>query len=118
MFFAASVSYSSFPAYSPTIFRDMRYSNINAQGLSAPPYFVAFLFALLTTWLANQSQQRGLMLIFTPIIGGAGYVVLATVRMVGVRYFSTFLAAAGVFATISNNLAKTLNKSSGLVLSG
>ncbi|KAI9687394.1 MAG: hypothetical protein M1820_010476 [Bogoriella megaspora] len=109
MYFSANVSYASLPLYLPTILADMGYSNINAQGLSASPYFTAFLFALITTWLADRTQQRGLVLVVTSIVGGIGYVVLATVKTVGVRYFATFLAAAGVFSTIPNILAWTLN---------
>jgi len=88
----------------------MGYSNIDAQGLSAPPYFAAFILALVTTWLADKSQQRGLTIAFTSILGGIGYIVLAKVENVGVRYFATFLAAAGVFSTIPNILAWTISK--------
>ena len=87
----------------------MGYSSINAQGLSAPPYFIAFLFALITTFLADRTQQRGFVLIITSLVGAIGYIVLATVETVGVRYFAVFLAAAGVFSTIPNILAWTLN---------
>jgi cyanate permease len=113
MYFAANVSYSSLPAYLPTILKDMGYSSINAQGLSAPPYFVAFLCAIFTTWLADRAQQRGFVLVATSLVGGIGYIVLATVKTVAVRYFATFLAAAGVFATIPNILAWTLSESRG-----
>lgn len=88
----------------------MGYSSIDAQGLSAPPYFVAFLSALLTTYLADRTQQRGITLIITSLVGGIGYVLLATVKTVGVRYFAVFLAAAGVFSTIPNILSWTLSK--------
>ena len=110
MYFSANVSYASLPVYLPTILADMGYSKINAQGLSAPPYFVAFLFALVTTSVADKTQQRAVVLMITSIIGGIGYVVLATVTTVGVRYFATFLAAAGVFSTIPNILAWTLSR--------
>ena len=30
-------------------------------------------------------------------VGGIGYVLLATVKSVGVRYFGVFLAASGIF---------------------
>ncbi|KAH8692159.1 major facilitator superfamily domain-containing protein [Talaromyces proteolyticus] len=109
MYFGANVSYASLPVYLPTILSAMGYSSINAQGLSAPPYFVAFLFALITTYIADRTQQRGLMLFATSIVGGIGYVVLATVTTVGVRYFAVFLASAGVFSTIPNIIAWTLN---------
>ena len=112
MYFSANVSYASLPAYLPTILGGMGYSSINAQGLSAPPYFSAFLCALATTWVADRTQQRGLVLVGTSLVGGIGYIILATVTTVGVRYFATFLAAAGVFSTIPNILAWTLSKSS------
>jgi hypothetical protein len=112
MYFGANVSYASLPVYLPTILAKMGYSNIHAQGLSAPPYFVAFLSALITTWIADKTQQRGLMLIATSLIGGTGYIILATVTTVGVRYFAVFLAASGVFSTIPNILAWTLSTSS------
>ncbi|KAI0395220.1 MFS general substrate transporter [Xylariaceae sp. FL0594] len=109
MYFAGNVSYSSLPVFLPTILKDLGYTAINAQGLSAPPSFIAFLCALITTWIADKTQQRCLVLFFTSIVGGIGYIVLATVETVGVRYFATFLASAGVFSTIPNILALTLN---------
>ncbi|GAO13544.1 hypothetical protein UVI_02015820 [Ustilaginoidea virens] len=87
----------------------MGYSSVNAQGLSAPPYLVAFLSALMTTYVADGTQQRGLMLAATSLVGGIGYVLLATVETLAVRYFAVFLAAAGVFSTIPNILSWTLN---------
>ena len=109
MYFSANVSYASLPVFLPTILKDMGFSSINAQGLSAPPYFVSFFFSLLTTWIADRFQQRGLMCFTVATIGGIGYIVLATVSSVGVRYFAVFLAAAGVFPTIANILPWVLS---------
>lgn len=110
MYFCGNVSYSSLPVFLPTILKDMGYTAINAQGLSAPPSFAAFLFALITTWIADKTQQRCLVLVITSAIGGIGYIILATVETIGVRYFATFLASAGVFSTIPNILGLTLSK--------
>ncbi|KAI0419649.1 major facilitator superfamily domain-containing protein [Xylaria grammica] len=109
MYFSGNVTYSSLPVFLPTILKDMGYTAINAQGLSAPPSFAAFLCALITTWVADKTQQRCFVLFITSAVGGAGYIILATVETVGVRYFATFLASAGVFSTIPNILALTLN---------
>ena len=111
MYFSVNVSYASLPVYLPTILAKMGYSSINAQGLSAPPYFAAYLFANITTFIADRTQQRGLVLIITSLVGAIGYIVLATVTTVGVRYFAVYLAAAGVFSTIPNILAWTLSRS-------
>ncbi|KAI1775691.1 MFS general substrate transporter [Hypoxylon cercidicola] len=109
MYFCGNVTYSSLPIFLPTILQDMGYTSIDAQGLSAPPSFVAFLCALVTTWIADKTQQRCYVIALTSVIGAIGYVVLATVESVGVRYFATFLASAGVFSTIPNILGLTLN---------
>lgn len=44
------------------------------------------------------------------MVGGTGYIILATTDTIGVRYFAVFLAAAGVFSTIPNILAWTLSR--------
>ena len=57
------------------------------------------------------------MLTVTSLVGGIGYIILATKDTIGVRYFAVFLAAAGVFSTIPNILAWTLSKILRLILS-
>ncbi|KAI1388760.1 MFS general substrate transporter [Hypoxylon trugodes] len=109
LYFCGNVTYSSLPVFLPTILEDMGYTAIDAQGLSAPPSFAAFLFALITTWIADKTQQRCFVIFVTSVVGGVGYIILATVDTVGVRYFATFLASAGVFSTIPNILGLTLN---------
>jgi dipeptide/tripeptide permease len=87
----------------------MGFTSIHAQGLTAPPYFLSFLVCIASTYIADRTRQRGLMIITLSLIGGIGYVILATCKGVGVRYFAIFLAAAGVFPSISNILPWVLN---------
>lgn len=110
MYFCVNVSYSSLPVFLPTIIQDMGYTSINAQGLSAPPSFAAFAAALGTTWVADRKQQRCIVILGSSLVGGVGFILLACVETVGVRYFATFLASAGVFSVVPNVLAITLSK--------
>lgn len=87
----------------------MGFTSVNAQGLTAPPYFLAFGICILSTWLGDRLQQRGLLIALLSLVGCAGYVVLATARSVAARYAGVFLAAAGVFPAIANILAWVLN---------
>lgn len=82
---------------------------MNAQGLSAPPYFAAFIVTLATTYIADRTQQRGFTVIILSIIAGVGYIMLGTAPSNSVRYAGAFLAAAGVFPTIANVLPWVLN---------
>ena len=109
MYFSCNVSFSSLPVFLPTILKEMGFSSVNAQGLTAPPYFVSFLFTIFTTYVADRIQQRGLMIIFLSCVGGIGYILLATCKSVGPKYFGVFLAASGVFPCIANILPWVLN---------
>ncbi|EED22082.1 MFS transporter, putative [Talaromyces stipitatus ATCC 10500] len=109
MYFSCNVSYSSLPVFLPTILEDMGYSSVNAQGLEAPPFFLAFLVTIFSTWVADRLEQRGLVIAVLSTIGAVGYVIVAAAEPVGVRYFGVFLAASGVFPAIGNILSWVLN---------
>lgn len=109
MYFSCNVSFSSLPVFLPTILEDMGFTAINAQGLTAPPYFASFLVTIATTWLADRLQQRGLVIALSSLVGAIGYVLLAACTSVGVRYFGVFLAAVGVFPSIANILPWVLS---------
>ncbi|ESZ98731.1 hypothetical protein SBOR_0969 [Sclerotinia borealis F-4128] len=109
MYFSCNVSFASLPVFLPTILAAMGFSNINAQGLSAPPYFLAFLVVILTTWLADKYSQRGYTILVLSLIGAAGYIMLAVSSSTGVRYAGVFLAASGIFPAIGNILPWVMN---------
>ncbi|KAJ5779146.1 Major facilitator superfamily domain general substrate transporter [Penicillium paradoxum] len=109
MYFSCNVSFSSLPVFLPTILKQMGFTAINAQGLTAPPFFASFLVTIATTWVADRIQQRGLMVAGLSLVGGVGYILCATCKSVGVRYFGVFLAACGIFPSIANILPWVLN---------
>jgi dipeptide/tripeptide permease len=109
MYFSCNVSFSSLPVFLPTILSEMGFTSIQAQGLSAPPYFLAFLLTIATTYIADRTQQRGLTIIVLSLIGAAGYILLAATSGTGPRYTGVFLAAAGIFPCIGNILPWVLN---------
>lgn len=109
MYFSCNVSFSSLPVFLPTILEEMGFSSINAQGLTAPPYFASFLVTIATTWIADRFQQRGLTIAICSVVGAVGYTLLATTLSVGVRYLGVFLAAVGVFPCIANILPWVLS---------
>lgn len=110
MYFSCNVSFSSLPVFLPTILNDMGFNAIDSQGLTAPPFFFSFLVTVLSTYVADRIQQRGYMLMFLSCVGGIGYILLATCKALGLRYFGVFLAAAGVFPCIANILPWVLSK--------
>jgi retrograde regulation protein 2 len=109
MYFSCNVSYSSISVFLPNILKEMGFTSINAQGLTAPPYFLSFLLTIATTWTADRLQQRGLMIAFLSLIAAVGYVLLATCTSIAVRYVGVFLATCGIFPSIANILPWVLN---------
>ncbi|KAK7967875.1 uncharacterized protein PG986_002152 [Apiospora aurea] len=90
MYFSCNVSYASLP-----VFR--------------APFFLSACLTVLTTWVADRTRQRGLVIIGLCLVASAGYVLLATCRGVAARYAGVFLAAAGVFPAIGNILPWVMN---------
>ncbi|EFQ94385.1 hypothetical protein PTT_07951 [Pyrenophora teres f. teres 0-1] len=109
MYFSGNVAFSSLPVFLPTILAEMGFSKVHAQGLTAPPFFLSFLTVIATCYIADRTQQRGIMIAILTAIGGTGYVILATTKTVGARYFGVFLAAAGIFPAIGNVLPWVTN---------
>lgn len=90
----------------------MGHSCVNAQDLTAPPFFLSFLATIVSVYVADKTQQRGTAVIVLSMIGFTGYVLLATCNTIGVRYIGVFLAAAGIFPTIANILPWVLSECS------
>jgi len=109
MYFSCNVSFSSLPVFLPTIITEMGFSRVTAQGLSAPPYFLAFIVVVLSCWIADRTAQRGYTIIFLSILGAVGYIMLATASSVGVRYAGVYIAASGIFPAIGNVLPWVMN---------
>ncbi len=99
MYFSCNVSFASLPVFLPIILAEMGFSSINAQGLTAPPFFFSFLVTITASYIGDKWQRAYLIMILSAV-GGIGYVILATTKGVGPRYFAVFLAAGGVFPTI------------------
>jgi hypothetical protein len=85
------------------------FTAVNAQGLTAPPFFLSFLLTCFTAYIADKTQQRGIMIMILSAIGGIGYILLAAAKSVGARYTGVFLAAAGIFPAIANILPWVLS---------
>lgn len=83
----------------------MGFQSVTSNGPSAPPYFLAFLCAVLMAFLGDRTKQRALLVCFSTLVGSVGYTVLCKSNTLGVRYFAVFLISA-VPNTVSWNLSR------------
>lgn len=116
MHFGCNYSFAALSNFLPTIVKEMGYSSINAQGLTAPAYFTAFLLCVLAAYVSDRYGWRGYIVAGFASIGVVGYGLLAGVQdenATGVRYLGIWLAACGVFPALCINVTWLFNNQGG-----
>ncbi|KAF8421249.1 major facilitator superfamily domain-containing protein [Tirmania nivea] len=114
MFFSCNVGFSSLPVYLPTILNDMGYTRLQSQALSAPPYLLAFLSVILTTYLSDRHRSRSMFIITHALIAFLGYLFLAVSPLTLTSgsiwgYLAIYPIAIGVFSAVSLVIPWALN---------
>jgi MFS family permease len=114
MFMSCNVAFSSMPVFLPTIIKDMGYSSIHAQALSAPPYLVAFIVVILTAYYSDRYQTRAYPIIFHALLAATGYLILAISGYVKsenvmIRYMALYPAISGFFSAITIIITWNIN---------
>ena len=93
----------------------MGFSALKSQALAAPPYLIAFLVVLLTSWLSDRWRNRSIFVCFHALLAATGYSVIAIAGSkqenagVGWRYAGVYLAAMGFFSAITIIITWTIN---------
>ncbi|KAH8696456.1 putative MFS transporter [Talaromyces proteolyticus] len=111
MFLGCNVAFSSMPVFLPTIIKNMGYSPLASQVLSAPPFLVAFVVVLITASLSDRSRSRSPYLIFHALISAAAYLVIGLTGYFHshfpksldtvIRYICIYPATSGFFSAIT-----------------
>ncbi|EXF73620.1 major facilitator superfamily transporter [Colletotrichum fioriniae PJ7] len=113
MFFLTNMAYSSLPVFLPKILTEMGHSRLASQGLSAPPYFLAFLAVLFTAHLSDRAQTRSVPIVLHALASAGGYAALALAKPIGLsplmRYLAVYPAAIGFFNVVTLTVAWSIN---------
>lgn len=116
MHFCCNYSFAGLSNFLPTIVKDMGYTSVNAQGLTAPAYFGSFLCCLFAAWVSDRYGKRGWVVAGFATMGTIGYLLLAVIQdehKTGARYAGIWLAACGVFPALAINITWLLNNQGG-----
>lgn len=114
MFFSCNVAFGSIPVFLPTIIRDMGFSSMTAQGLTAPPYLVAFAVFIATAHLSDRLQTRSTFVIAHSLLAALGYALIAILGHrrsphTLARYLALYPAISGFFSSITVIITWTIN---------
>lgn len=109
MYFCYNVSFASLPLFVPTIISQMgKFTQIEANGLSAPPYLLCFFTILLITYLSDRVGVRGPFIVLCAWTAGLGFLLQANTSTVAPRYVGVFLSVQ-IFICVPLTLAWVAN---------
>nr|POF17465.1 putative transporter c11d3.18c [Quercus suber] len=122
-FFLILIPIYSYSLFLPTIISGLGYKNVQAQLLTVPPNFLAFLVVIGASFISDRIKMRGPCICVGLSMAAVGYIMQIASHKGAVRYAGTFFVAAGAFpcsplvlAWLSNNLAPHYIKATGLGL--
>lgn len=123
MYFGCNVCFASLPLFVPTIISQMGvFTDIQANGLSAPPYLLCFISIVTCAFISDRVGVRGPFVAGAALIAAIGYILLGTSKVVAVRYFGLFLATiiftsvALLLSWVANTHATDSKRAAGLAI--
>ncbi|ORX89998.1 MFS transporter [Basidiobolus meristosporus CBS 931.73] len=88
----------------PTIVRDLGFTNVTAQLLTAPPYALGFIFTIAMAFHSDYRQERGYHVLGQSLLGALGYFLLLVLADTKALYAAASIATIGVFSCIPISL--------------
>lgn len=97
----------------------MGYSSLTSQALSAPPYLVAFVVVLVTTYISDRNRSRSPYLILHALLSSLAYLAIAATGYFHahmspwihtfIRYICVYPATSGFFSAITLIITWTMD---------
>ncbi|KAF3912202.1 hypothetical protein ABW21_db0208814 [Orbilia brochopaga] len=117
-FAGAAGALYAFSLFLPTIISNLGYKATRAQLMTVPVYAVAAVCTIITGFLADRFQRRGVFNMGCGLIAVIGYSILLGSKNYKLSYAGTYLAAAGVYPCISNTITWVSNNAEGVYKRG
>ncbi|KAK5044619.1 hypothetical protein LTR84_010633 [Exophiala bonariae] len=111
--FCSLLTMNSMALFVPSLLTAMGYSGIHSQLLSVPPYAWAACVCVCVTLLSDKTRRRGVWILLVMPCTAVGFIILLTVKTVGVRYFALFLCLTGAFTASPMFVAWVVDNSAG-----
>ncbi|KAJ7063698.1 major facilitator superfamily domain-containing protein [Mycena amicta] len=96
-FFFSGVVLYSLAYFVPPLVQSLGYTAAKAQLMSVPPFSVAFVLTMITSFISDRYQARGAMIVFCSVLIVAGFAMWLGSTNHHVQYGSLFLSVSGVY---------------------
>jgi dipeptide/tripeptide permease len=87
-----SLSLAVASVFLPTIVGTLGFTSVRANLMTVPVYASAYICLLITAWLSDSFQKRGIPIALGGLIAGIGYILLGVLKNNDARYIMCFLA--------------------------
>ncbi|KAF2107391.1 retrograde regulation protein 2 [Lophiotrema nucula] len=94
----AAVVSMSFTYFFPSIVQTLGYPRVETLLLTAPPYFLAFLFSVTNSWHSGRTGEHCFHIVCACLLSAVGQIISMSTHNTGARYFAMFLQATGAFS--------------------
>ncbi|BGP00241.1 hypothetical protein JCM10021v2_003922 [Rhodotorula toruloides] len=111
--FGNGMTLYAFSYFTPTIVATFKYTTVQTQLLTVPPFVCAFLMTMFNAWWSDRYGRRGLCVILMSLLSLVGYIMFLKSLSTAVRYVSLFLAITGVYSTAPALVTWLPNNSAG-----
>lgn len=101
LYFFLIVPAYGYAYFAAAIVKSLKYSPIQTQFHSVPPWVVAFGFSMIFATISDKVRHRGSFVIFSCLVAIAGFIMLlANKTNTHVRYGGLFLIASGLYTAM------------------
>lgn len=97
IFFFSGVVLYSLAYFTPSIVQSLGFTASRAQLMSVPPFSVAFVLTMITAYISDRYQCRGLVTVFGSVLCTAGFAIFLASKNQHVQYGSLFLSIPGTY---------------------
>lgn len=95
----------SLSSFMPSMIKGMGYTSVNAQLMSVPVYFIAFVSTITFGILSDKFKKRGIFLLGLMSTILIGFIIIVACQLSQVRYAGVCIAAFGLYPCIAIFLA-------------
>ncbi|KAF5337619.1 hypothetical protein D9758_014928 [Tetrapyrgos nigripes] len=124
IFFLDGCILYSLAYFSPSVIQGLGFTAAKAQLMSVPPFAVAFVVAMISAYISDRFQCRGITTIVTSILCVIGFAMFLGSHDTHVQYGSLFFSIPGTYALApiisswaSNNAAPQTRRATSIAIS-